>query len=30
MNYTLLLFYLLPVAFVAWFAGRNAALAQWR
>jgi diguanylate cyclase (GGDEF)-like protein len=28
MNYTLLLFYLLPVAFVAWFAGRNAALAM--
>jgi diguanylate cyclase (GGDEF)-like protein len=27
-NYTLVLFYLLPVAFVAWFAGRNAAVAM--
>lgn len=26
-DYTLALFYLLPVAFVAWFAGRNAAIA---
>jgi diguanylate cyclase (GGDEF)-like protein len=28
MNYTLLFFYFLPVAFVAWFAGRNAAVAM--
>jgi len=27
-DYTLALFYLLPVAFVAWFAGRNAAIAM--
>lgn len=27
MDYTLALFYLLPVAFVAWFAGKNAAIA---
>lgn len=27
-DYTLALFYLLPVAFVAWFAGRNAAMAM--